>query len=54
VFLASDHTHECIHPAKRPDGVIGVLEHTCHCGATWTEMSSAGGAKTSNEEQANG
>lgn len=31
------HTHECIHPAKRPEGVVGVLEHQCHCGATWSE-----------------
>lgn len=33
-----DHAHECGHPAKRPDGVIGILEHRCrHCGCTWTE-----------------
>lgn len=33
-----DHVHECAHPAKLPDGVVGILEHRCrHCGCTWTE-----------------
>lgn len=32
-----NHAHQCIHPARRLDGVVGVLEHKCHCGATWTE-----------------
>lgn len=49
---SSAHTHECIHPAKRPISIEGLLVHLCHCGATWTERSSAGGTKTSNEEQA--
>lgn len=41
VFAVGDHTHECIHPAKRPADVVGVLEHKCHCGATWTEPTAA-------------
>lgn len=39
--IVGDHTHECIHPARRPDGVVGVPEHKCHCGTTWTERASA-------------
>jgi hypothetical protein len=40
--VIGDHTHECIHPAKRPEGVVGVLEHQCHCGATWSERGETG------------
>lgn len=35
--LGSDHTHECIQPARRPEVVEGLPEHKCHCGCTWTE-----------------
>lgn len=32
------HRHECIHPAKVPAGIAGILEHRCRCGAAWTEQ----------------
>lgn len=35
--LDAEHIHECVHPAKRPDGVVGILEHRCNCGCTWSE-----------------
>ncbi len=45
----TQHVHACVYPAKRPEGVVGLLEHRCHCGATWTELTAAepttGGAK---------
>lgn len=36
-----NHTHHCVHPAPRPGGAVGVLEHQCSCGATWTERTDA-------------
>lgn len=40
-FVRGDHTHECIHPAMRPDSVEGLIEHQCQCGATWTDLAVA-------------
>lgn len=33
----TQHTHECVHPGKWPEGVEGIPVHLCHCGATWSE-----------------